>query len=184
MRRYFRKAGYRSGRYTGRRSLLMVGWAQPPGRTLAVEAARQLRGMGFRVRLKLVSRAAVLTDWCDVPARRVAICPNVAWFQDFDDPESLLRPTFDGTMISPSGNVNWPQLDDRGINRAMDAAALLPPGGQRLAAWASIDRRIVADAPAVPWLWDTVTHARSADLEGALNPYTTGWDLSFTGLRG
>jgi peptide/nickel transport system substrate-binding protein len=184
MRAYFRKAGYRSGRYTGRRSLLMVGTSQSPGRATAVEAARQLRSMGFRIRLKLVSQYSLYTDWCGVPARRVAICRNVGWFQDFDDPESLLRPTFDGTMISSFANVNWPQLDDRGINAAMESAGLLPPGARRLAAWASIDRRIVADAPAVPWLWDVVSHARSADLDGALSPYTTGWDLSFTGLRG
>jgi len=35
----------------------------------------------------------------------------------------------------------------------------------------------------VPYLWDVVTLVQSADVIGALNPYFTLWDYSFTALR-
>lgn len=73
---YFRKAGYKSGRYRGKARLLVVGANVNPGRAQAREAARQLRGMGFRVRLKLVAQDAVYTEWCQQPRRRVAVCAS------------------------------------------------------------------------------------------------------------
>jgi hypothetical protein len=42
---------------------------------------------------------------------------------------------------------------------------------------------VVADAPAVPWLWDTEDLLASADVEAAPNPYSKTWDLSFSGRR-
>ncbi len=155
-----------------------------PGRAQGIEAARQLRGMGFRVRLKLVPQDAVYTEWCQRPRRRVAMCTSVGWFKDFNDPQSLLQPLFDGRWITRNGgNNNLAELNDRGVNRAMSTAATLAPGPQRLAAWAAIDKRIMQLAPAVPFLWDVTTSVQSADVAGVLNPYTTYWDYSFTALR-
>ena len=56
------------------------------------------------------------------------VCPNVGWFKDFIDPQSMLEPTFKGAAIKPQGNVNWSLLDDPKIDKAMNDAATLEPG--------------------------------------------------------
>lgn len=184
MASYFRKAGFKSGRYRGRARLLVVGANALPGSRTAREAARQLRGMGFRTRLKLVSQDRVYTDWCQRPRRRVAMCASVGWFKDFNDPQPMLQPLFDGRAIARNGgNNNLAELDSSAINRAMSSASALPPGSQRIAAWAGIDKQVIAAAPAVPYLWDVSTLIHSADVVGALNPFFTVWDYSFTALR-
>ncbi|HEX6390236.1 MAG TPA: ABC transporter substrate-binding protein [Solirubrobacteraceae bacterium] len=181
---YFRKAGYKGGRYRGKARLLVVGANVRPGSTQAREAARQLRSMGFRTRLKLVQQDAVYTEWCQQPRKRVAVCASTGWFKDFNDPQSMLQPLFDGRWITRNGgNNNLAELNVPAINRAMSSASVLPPGPQRLAAWAGVDKQIMAAAPAVPFLWDVSHFVQSADVAGALNPYSTYWDYSFTSIR-
>jgi peptide/nickel transport system substrate-binding protein len=180
---YFRKASRRAQRLMRSRRLLAVGTNAYPGVLTARNAVAQLRRLGFRIRLKIVSQDRLYTNYCGRPRARVAICPNVGFFEDYLDPESMLRLPFDGTRITAFNNSNWPLLNDRGLNRAMAVASLLPQGADRLAAWGAIDRRVVADAPAIPWLWDTENLLASADVEAAPNPYSTTWDLSFSGRR-
>ena len=182
-RRYFRRASPRARRAMRHRRLLAVGTNADPGYLTARNAVAQLRRLGFHIRLKITTQDRLYTNYCGRPRARVAICPNVGFFEDFLDPESMLRPTFDGTRITAFGNSNWSLLNDRGLNRSMAAASLLPAGPDRLAAWGAIDRRVVADAPGVPWLWDTENLLASADVEAAPNPYSTTWDLSFSGWR-
>ena len=182
-RRYLRRAGYRDGRYSGRRRLLMVGTNADPGRATAREAARQLRRLGFRIRLALVPQNVAYTVFCGVPRARVAICANVGWFKDIHDAEAMLRPTFSGAEIKPAGNFNWSQLRVPAIDRAMDAAEAVPAGPERDAAWGRINHDVSAQAPGVPYAWEDAVQFASADLEAAMNPYSTTWDLAFTGLR-
>ncbi|WP_205695605.1 ABC transporter substrate-binding protein [Conexibacter sp. SYSU D00693] len=182
-RRYFRRAGSRSGRPPDHRPLLVVGANTDPGRSTAREAVRQLRGLGFRTRLRLLSQDRVYADFCQRPARRVAVCATAGWFKDYDDGESLLAPNFDGRAITREGNTNIAQLRSTGVNRAISAARLLPPGAERDAAWAQVDRRAMALAPVVPYTWDVSTLVRSADVDAAASPYFGLWDLTFTGRR-
>ena len=174
-RRYFRQAKLRRPR----RPLLMIGTNASPGRETAKEAARQFRRLGFRIRLRLVPQDTLYTKFCGVPRARVAICPNVGWFKDFHDGESMLRPTFHSDEIKPQGNVNWSQLRAPSIDRAMDAASLLPLGSDRDAAWAAVNQDVSALAPGIPVVWDDSFTVAAADLEVPLNPYSTLPDLSF-----
>ena len=118
-----------------------------------------------------------------MPAARVAICPNVGWFIDFLDPQSLLEPTFSGAAIERQGNVNWSLLDKPRINDAMDEASTLVPGPERYSAWADVNRMITEQAPGIPYLWDITYQVESADVQGVMNPYTATWDLSFSSLK-
>jgi peptide/nickel transport system substrate-binding protein len=177
---YFRRAKVK--RRT-RRPLLMVATNADPGRKTAEFAARQFRRLGFRVRLKIVPQDTLYTKFCGVPRQRVPICPNVGWFKDFQDPESMLAPTFDGRHIQRIGNVNWSQLNVPSINGAMDAASVLPFGPDRANAWAAINREISARAPGVPYVWDDSISVASADLDVPINQYFTTPDLSFVRPR-
>jgi peptide/nickel transport system substrate-binding protein len=130
-----------------------------------------------------VPQDTLYTRFCNVPKQKVAICPNVGWFKDFQDAESMLVPTFNGHQIKPAGNSNWSQLDDPAINDAMAKAALIPAGKARNQAWADINHQIVAQAPAIPFVWDDNFQLESQDVQGVMNRYFTTWDLSYSSLK-
>ena len=44
--------------------------------------------------------------YCDVPKEEIEVCPTVGWIADFADPQTVLKPTFNGSSIVPTGNVN------------------------------------------------------------------------------
>jgi peptide/nickel transport system substrate-binding protein len=182
-RRYLRRARFSPRRATRRHPVLMVGVRTGVARTLAVHTRRQLRKLGFRVRLRLVSQDAMYLTWCGVPRRRVAVCPNVGWLEDFNDAQTMLDPTFNGRSITSRFNGNWPLLDDRRVNRAIEAAKRVVDPAARARAWGLVDRRITSLAAAVPLVWDMQPNVRSANVESLVNGASFGWDLSFTRLR-
>jgi len=186
--RYMRAAGEQGvpvhdGRYAGTDKILTIaanaGSAVKTAEVLQAELAK----LGIQLKLRLVPPDTMLTKFCGVPKAQVAICPNVGWFRDFVDPQSLLEPTFAGRAIRPAGNVNWSQLDDAAIDGAMSKAALLAGAKGRSQAWADINRDIVAQAPAIPYLWGDNFQLQSSDLDGVMNSYFGAWDLSFSGLK-
>ena len=179
---YFRAAGFASGKYEGKRPLVMVGVNRGVSASTAKVAATQLRKLGFRIRLRLVESATMYTRYCDTPSAKIAICPNVGWVRDFADGQAMLDPTFNGKNIYAQGNTNWSQLDVPALNRAIDAAELLP-ADQRPAAWANVDRMIVDQAPAVPWIWDKTALIESANVNGVASQSNTLWELSFMSLK-
>lgn len=183
-RSYLRKAGYRSGRYYGRAKLIMAGVNEAPGRRSAEVARAQLRKLGFRPVLRLVSQDTLYRQFCNVPGTKVAVCPNAGSFQDFQDPQALLAPPFDGSAIGSATSTNAAQLNDLEINAAMKRAALLLPGPERNRAWARIDRMVVAQAPGVPWTWDKVPLLASKDVRAVPSTHTRNWDLSFSSRGG
>ena len=172
-----------TGRWTGGTPLLMVAADADPGRKTGEVAEAQFEKLGFKITFRTASDAALGTKFCGLPAAKVAICPNFSFTRDYNDPQGLLDPVFNGRNIAPANNANWSQLDDPTLNRAMDAAARLPAGAARNRAWGKVDRMATAQAPGIPFLWDTVPTVEAADVRGVVNGYSTGWDLSFTSLR-
>jgi peptide/nickel transport system substrate-binding protein len=183
MAKYFKLAGYKSGKYEGNDQLLMVGANADPGKAQAEVAAAQLQSMGFKVRLRLVPQDAVYTDWCQVPSKKVAMCGGAGWFKDFADPQSMLEPVFKGSLINrQSGNINYSMLNDPKVDAAMNKAALLE-GDARLQAWAGVDKMIIQDAAGIPFIWDKTTLVRSKNVVGVGNPYIALWDLSYISIK-
>jgi peptide/nickel transport system substrate-binding protein len=181
--KYFKLAGYKSGKYEGSDEILIVGANADPGKAQAEVASAQLQKMGFKTRLRLVPQDAVYTDWCQVPSKKVGMCGGAGWFKDFADPQSMLEPTFKGSLINrQSGNINYSMLNDPKVDDAMNKAALLE-GDARLQAWANIDKMIIQDAAGIPFIWDKTTLVRSKNVNGVANPYIALWDLSFTSIK-
>ena len=104
--------------------------------------------MGFKLNFRKVPQDTLYTRFCNVPASGFDICPNVGWFRDFTDPQSLLEPTFKGAAIKPQGNVNYGMLDVPEIDDAMTKAATVPAGPERNQAWADVNRWSSARRPA------------------------------------
>jgi peptide/nickel transport system substrate-binding protein len=79
--------------------------------------------------------------------------------------------------------VNWGLLDNQEINDAMTEASLVEAGPERSKAWADINKMIVEQAVAIPYVWDDSMTLWSKDVEGVMNPYFTSWDFAFTTLK-
>jgi len=180
---YMKKGGFPSGKYTGGKTFTMVTANTDPGKAQAEVAQAQFAKLGFKVKLQQVPQDAVYTEYCQVPKKKFFSCGSAGWFKDYNDPQSMLQPTFDGGAININGgNNNLAQLNDPKINAAMEKASTLK-GDARAQAWADIDKMITADAPAVPFLWDKTTNLESKDVQAAGNSYYDSWDLTFTSLK-
>ena len=107
--KYMKAAGYSSGKYDGTDELLMVTANVDPGKAQAEVAKAQLEKLGFKIRLRTVPQDAVYTEWCQQPAKKVAVCGSAGWFKDYNDPQSMLEPTFKGSNISPGGRQQQPR---------------------------------------------------------------------------
>jgi peptide/nickel transport system substrate-binding protein len=180
---YFRKAGFATGRYDGEETFLMVGENEGVGAHATEVAQQEFERLGFRVRLRRLSPAAMFGKFCSVPSANAAICPTVGWLNDFADPQTFLDPTFNGENILPSGNSNWSQLDDPGVNERMRDAALLTDPRERARAWADIDDRITELAPGIPYLWPQQANLRSENVVGTIDEDNGVWSLPHTRLR-
>jgi peptide/nickel transport system substrate-binding protein len=180
---YFRKAGFDSGKYEGTEEVLMVGENQGVDGAAAEVAAEQFERLGFKVQLRQVSPDAMYTKYCQIPAQKVAICPNVGWLKDFPDPQTYLDPTFNGENILPQGNSNITQTDDPELNKEMEAGKLIADPEERAQAWAEIDKNLTELAPAVMWIWDDTPNIRSANVNGVVDADNAMWSLANTSLK-
>ena len=140
--------------------------------------------MGFKTKLRLVTRDTMLTRFCQVSGSEVNVCPSYGWAQDFNDPQTVLDPTFDGEADPPGEQRNWSELDDPGVNAAIEKAKPDDrPGGARAGVGRRRTRLIVAQAPAIPYMWDYQSVVASPNVRGVQNGYSTTWDWNFTSLR-
>jgi peptide/nickel transport system substrate-binding protein len=180
---YFKKAGMSSGKYEGSNEILMVGTSEGVAQKASEVAKENFEKLGFKVRLRLVTQDAMYTKFCNVPSAKVQVCPNVGWFKDFSDAQTLLDPTFNGKNILPQGNSNWPQLDVPEINDAMAKAEVLTDPAERAKAWAEIDKMITEQAPVVSWVWDKQPLISAADVNAVASEFYNEWDLAWTSLK-
>lgn len=172
-----------NGKYAGKERILTIATNADPGLKTAQTAQTEFEKLGFKLQFRKVPQDTLYTKFCGVPKADVVICPNVGWFKDFQDPESMLQPTFSGEAIKPQGNVNWSQLDVPEINQAMKDAAVIPLGDERNKAWAEVNKQIVGQATGIPYVWDDSISISSKDLKMVINGYYTTPDLSFTSLK-
>src|SRR5215218_3350449 len=76
---YFKKAGMASGKYEGDEEVLIVGDNADPDKSIAQITEQQLGEMGFKTKLRLVTRDTMFTKFCNVPKSEVNVCPSVGW---------------------------------------------------------------------------------------------------------
>jgi peptide/nickel transport system substrate-binding protein len=180
--KYMKAAGFPSGKYNGP-EILMVGDDQPPASKTGEVFLETLKKLGFKVRYRQVPHDVMYSKFCQVPKAKVNVCPNVGWGKDFFDSESMLFPTFYGKNIVPSGNVNYPQLDDPTINKMMEKARTLTDQAERDKAWAEIDKKITEGAYVVMWIWDNDVNIRSKNVNAVQNKFNSSWDVTYTSLQ-
>jgi peptide/nickel transport system substrate-binding protein len=180
--KYMKAAGFPSGKYKGPK-ILMVGDDQPPASKTGEAFLETLKNLGFNVNYRQVPHDVMYSKFCQVPKAKVQVCPNVGWGKDFFDPQSMIDPTFNGKNIVPSGNVNYPQLNDPKINADMAKAEQLTDTAQRNAAWAKIDDEITSGAYVVMWIWDNSVNIESKNVAGVQSKFNSSWDVTYTSLK-
>jgi peptide/nickel transport system substrate-binding protein len=180
---YFKKAGMSSGKFEGGEEVLIVGDNADPDKSIAQITEQQLNEMGFKTKLRLVTRDTMYTKFCSVPKSEVHVCPSLGWAQDFADPQTMLDPTFNGNNINPSNNVNWPELNVPELTQMIEDAKLLTEPTERAQGWADVNKAIVDQAPAIPYMWDYQTVVVSPNVRGVQNGYSTTWDWNFTSIE-
>ncbi len=182
--KYMKLAGYPSGKYTGSKTLEVVGSTGDPAAQDAEIANQTLKTLGFKTKLSLVDQSVMYAKYCGVPAEEIDVCPNVGWAADFGDGQAVLDVPFNGKNIIPTGNNNWGQVNNPTINAAMDKAETLVGKEAREKAWASIDTELVADAAAIPYEWEKAPNIEAKDVAGVGDLWNSGlWDYSFTSLK-
>jgi peptide/nickel transport system substrate-binding protein len=179
---YMQDAGYDSGKYEGDEKILMVAENAGVDKEVGEVVLQQFQDLGFDVEFRQVNSNIMYTKFCSVPKAEVAVCPNVGWVKDFNDPQAMLDPTFNGENIEPTANSNWPQLDVPEINEQMDEAALIGDIEERAEVWGDLDTQVMEQAPAIPYVWDDQGNVRSPDVQGVINLSNGQWDIAYTSL--
>jgi len=178
-----KKAGFKSGKYSGPQ-ITQVADNTPPGSNTAAVVANSLQKIGFKVKTISVQHSAMYTRFCGVPKNAPNICPNVGWIADFHEPQADLDANFDGTNILPANNVNWSQLNDPAINKLMAKAKLELNSEKRWAEWGQIDKMITESAAAIPWLWEASPTLYSNKVTHATELWNGGEpDVSFMSVK-
>ena len=182
--KYMKLAGYPSGKYTGAKTLQIVGATGSPDSEDAEIVNQTLENLGFHTKFSLVDKSVMYEKFCGTPAEEIDVCPNVGWAADFGDPQAVLDVPFNGTHIESTNNNNYGEFNDPAINRQMAAAELVVGTQARAEAWAKIDRELVAQAAAIPFAWDKQPNIESKDVAGVGDVWNLGvWDYSFTSLK-
>ncbi|MDQ1454949.1 MAG: peptide/nickel transport system substrate-binding protein [Actinomycetota bacterium] len=179
---YMKKAGYKSGLYSGP-PILVISDNQDPASKTGQAFAEQIKQLGFKLNFRQVQHADVISKFCGTPKAGVAICPTLGWGKDFFDSQSMLDPILNGKNIVPVGNTNEPQANDPTLNAAMDKAETLVDPTARAKAWAAIDKQATGQAFYIPWLWDNQINFASKNVNGVKNKFNSSWDLTASSLK-
>jgi peptide/nickel transport system substrate-binding protein len=170
------------GRWTGGGEMVAVAPNASPDDKTAQAFQAQAAKLGLPVKLRLVPRDVVYTNFCSVPAKKVAFC-FVSYGSDTADPYSIIAASFLGSAIREQGNLNMSQLDDPEVDAAIDRASGLPVDKGRGEAWARANELIVGDAAAIPYVWPKAVLAASGDVQLVPNGYAALPDLAFTSVK-
>jgi peptide/nickel transport system substrate-binding protein len=182
--KYMRLAGYPSGKYTGGKTLQVVGVTGEPESGTAQIVSQALQNLGFKTHLSLVTKSVMYEKYCGVPSQEIDVCPNAGWTRDFDDPLTVLFLPFNGSAISPSGTPNWGQVNNPQINAAMEQAELVVGEPARAQAWAKIDEMLVQQAVAAPGVFVSQANIEGTGVAGVNALWNNGsWDYDFTSLK-
>jgi peptide/nickel transport system substrate-binding protein len=183
-KKYMKAAGYPSGKYTGGKTVQIVGSNADPGPKEMQVMQNALQSLGFKTTIKPVPQQTMYSKFCGFVKQHITSCPTAGWIADFPDPYAYLYVPFSGKAIVPVGNVNWAELNDPKINAAMDQAATIKDQAQRMKAWANVDKMITSTAPAVPMIWASNALVKGSQVKGVLDTWNDDWNLSFSAPNG
>lgn len=144
------------------------------------EAIQQaLAKVGIRVRIDAVASSVYYDTIGDT--KKEDPLAFYGWCADFPSPTSFIPPVFDGRNITHKGNTVVSQYNDKGVDGAIDKATK----DGTTSKWIAIDRRLMADSPMVPLIYDKLPLLRGSKVTGAFgNPIWEGeFDFATLGVK-
>jgi peptide/nickel transport system substrate-binding protein len=182
--KYMKLAGYPSGKYTGGKTITVVGSDSPPMKEDAEITNETLKTLGFKTDFSLVETSTMYEKYCGVPKQQIDVCPSVAWVADFPDPQTVLDITFNGKDIVQTDNTNYGLVAVPKIEEAMTKGEQLVGKETRAKWWAKIDEELVENAVAIPFDWDQEASIEGSGVHGVGDIWDSGeWDYSWTSLK-
>jgi peptide/nickel transport system substrate-binding protein len=177
---YMKKAGYSSGKYTGGKTAEIVS-SNNGADELAINqlVQKDFNQLGIKTHLIQVDQSVMYEKYCQVPKAEVDACPSGGWIRDFNDPYSILYPTFSSKVITPTANENFGQVRDKTLDNLMAKALATTNPTQNAQAWAKADERIVDQAEVVPEDFDIQPNVFAKNVHWNVGSV----DLSYTGLK-
>ncbi|MFJ8144050.1 ABC transporter substrate-binding protein [Streptomyces sp. NPDC096048] len=113
----------------------------------AVAIKNALEEAGFKVVNKQVDKSTFYTQIGDIENGYDLFAAG--WSPDWPNGYSVFFPCWHGKNIG-DGRNNYAQLNDTGVNKAIDAASKIVDAEEAKKAWGAIDRQIMELAPVVP----------------------------------
>jgi peptide/nickel transport system substrate-binding protein len=134
---------------SGTRGARVRVWGLPKFPAVAHYAAVVLRRLGYRVRVHVFATPDDFFRYVN-DSRHHAQIGTAGWEADYLTPSSFFEPFLcSGFAPNSAENTNISQFCDPAVDAARDAA-IAAPGRLANMRWAALDRRLAAQAPAVP----------------------------------
>jgi peptide/nickel transport system substrate-binding protein len=127
-----------------------------PAFTTALQAS--LAKVGIKLNIKTYQGFNVYYDSLLFPAKRMEHqIADAEWCPDYpgDGARSYFLPLFYSKSILPAANNNMAEYSVAAVDAAIDKALADPSASARARQWAALDKRIMADAPWAPWLYQS-----------------------------
>jgi peptide/nickel transport system substrate-binding protein len=180
---YMKKAGFKSGKYTGSQ-ILTIANNQAPASKTAEAFQNQVAKIGLKLQLREVPTTTMYSKFCQVPKALVPICPNPGWGSDFFAAQSFINPLFNGKNIVPAGNVNYSLVNDPKLNAQIEKAKQITDPAASAKAWGDLDKEVTNQSYFVIWLWDNNIGLQSTNVKGVSSKFNSGaWDFTYSSLK-
>lgn len=107
------------------------------------------------------------------------------WTPDWPGASTYLPILFDGRLITTEGNNNRAQYGSAEVDARLDAIAATGDPAAARAAYGELAKRIMQDAPVVPFLWDRAAVLVGPNVSGGYGhtAFVGRLDLVSLGLR-
>ncbi|MEU8925718.1 ABC transporter substrate-binding protein [Kitasatospora sp. NPDC048545] len=147
----------------------------------AVQAS--LARAGITVRINEISSSAFYST-IGSPSREHDLLID-GWTPDWPGASTYLPILFDGRLITAEGNNNRSQYDSPEVDARLDEIAAAGDPTTAQAAYGELAKRIMRDAPVVPFLWDRAAVLVGPNVAGAYGhtAFVGRLDLVSLGLR-
>ncbi|AUG77087.1 hypothetical protein CFP65_2246 [Kitasatospora sp. MMS16-BH015] len=147
----------------------------------AVQAA--LARAGITVKINEISSSAFYSTVGNTAQEHDLVIDG--WTPDWPGASTYLPILFDGRLITPEGNNNRAQYDSKPVEAELDRLAAVGDPAAAQAGYGELAKRIMQDAPVVPFLWDKAAVLVGPNVAGAYGhtAFVGRLDLVSLGLR-
>ena len=158
---------------------IVYGYVQSPrGEQVGVAVATGLEKAGFKIVKKPISPKNFYDEIGKV--KNPYDLYTGGWGADWPSGTTVYPPTLDGRKIAEQA-PNYSHFNDPAVNAEMDRITAETDLIQAAKDWAALDRRIMAEAPYIPWVYDKDYQLYGSNIGGASLDQILG-EISLNGV--